>query len=271
MTVNWLIPFFVGTNRKRVLVRFLEVCPTISCNQKCEYCGAFSPLRKGIVPTEEVIHWLETWSKKVAPLDFMISGGEPLLHPELETIIDAARQCWSQTRLELLTNGLLLPKARPEVLKSILRNRVQVLVTKHFDTPEYNKKFFAGIDVLKQSGIIYGIRRNDKFWFKYYQHDTENHPIPYKSDPCKAWKQCFSKISTIQDNKLYYCCPVRHAIKSRREGVIGMEWDDILSHRPMLPDCTRDELVQYLYQGAIKECRFCSEKYEYIVPKEMTR
>jgi organic radical activating enzyme len=271
LTVNRLIPFFVGTNRKRVLVRFLEVCATISCNQKCEYCGAFSPLRKGIVPTEEIIHWLETWSKKVVPLDFIISGGEPLLHPQLETILNAARQCWPQTRLELLTNGLLLPKTRIEVLESIRHNNVQVLVAKHFDKPEYNEKFFAGISVLKKAGIIYGIRQNDKFWFKIYQYDAENRPIPFKSNPYKAWKQCLCKVSTIQDNKLYYCCPLRHAIKSRQEGVIGTEWDEILLHRPLTPDCTREELVQYLYQGVIKECCVCSENYEYTVPQELSK
>lgn len=271
MTVNWFFPFFVGTNRKRVLIRFLEVWPTISCNLRCEYCGAFSPLMKGTVSAEEMIYWLETWSKKIVPLNFAFSGGEPLLHPKLETILDASRRCWSQTRLELLTNGLLLSKIRKEVLESILRNKVQILVTKHFDNPEYNEKFFAGIEVLKRTGIIYSIRRSDQFWFKYYQLNHENRPVPFQSDSCKAWKQCFAKIGVIQDNELYYCGLLGHMIKARQAGVIGVEWDVTLSHRPLTPDCTREELVQYLYQGVIKECCVCAEKYEYIVPQELSR
>jgi organic radical activating enzyme len=270
LTVNWLFPFFVGTNQKRVLIRFLEVWPTISCNQKCEYCGAFSPLMKGIIPADEMIHWLETWSKKIVPLNFAFSGGEPLLHPQLERILDAARLCWPQVRLELLTNGLLLPQTRVEVLESIRRNNVQVLITKHFDKPKYNEKFFAGINVLKKAGIIYSIRRSDKFWFKYYQLNHENRPVPFQSDSCKAWKQCFAKIGVIQDNELYYCGLLGHMIKARQAGVIGSEWDVTLSHRPLMPNCTREELVRYLYQGVIKECCVCAEKYEYIVPQELS-
>jgi organic radical activating enzyme len=271
LTVNGLFPFFVGTSRKRVLIRFLEVWPTISCNQKCEYCGAFSPLMKGTVPAEEMIYWIETWSKKIVPLNFAFSGGEPLLHHKLDAILDATRRCWSQTRLELLTNGLLLPKTRREVLDSIRRNRVQVLVTKHFDDTKYNEKFFAGVNVLKDNGIIYSIRRSDQFWFKYYQLNHENRPVPFQSDACKAWKQCFAKIGVIQDNELYYCGLLGHMIKARQAGVIGAEWDVTLSHRPLNPECTREELVQYLYNGVIKECCVCAEKYEYIVPVNLGR
>jgi hypothetical protein len=226
---------------------------------------------KGTVSAEEMIYWLETWSKKIVPLNFAFSGGEPLLHPKLETILDVSRRCWSQTRLELLTNGLLLPKIRTEVLESILRNNVQVLVTKHFDYSEYNEKFFAGVEILKQFGIVYSIRRSDQFWFKYYQLNHENRPVPFESDSCKAWKQCFAKIGVIQDNELYYCGLLGHMIKARQAGVIGTEWDVTLSHRPLTPDCTREELVQYLYQGVLKECGVCAEKYEYIVPQELSR
>jgi organic radical activating enzyme len=269
LAVNQLLPFFVGTEQTKVLVRFLEVWSVIGCNMKCDYCGAFSPLMKGMVPADEMIHWIETWSKKIVPLNFAFSGGEPLLHPQLELILDAARRCWHSSRIELLSNGLLMPKARLEVFESIRRNKIQVLLTKHFDNPEYNEKFFAGVEKLKQEKIIHSVRRSDQFWFKYYQKNEKGEPIPFQSDPCKAWKQCFAKIGVIQDNELYYCGLLAHMIKTRQAGVIGAEWDITLEHRPMKPDCTRQELIRYMYHGVIKECCVCAEKYEYIVPGEM--
>jgi hypothetical protein len=269
LVINYLVPFLIGTRQKRVLIRFLEVWPTISCNLKCDYCCAFSPLMKGTVPAEEMIRWIEIWSQKIVPLNFAISGGEPFLHSQLDLILNAVRRCWKNTRLEILTNGTFLTKVKAEIWESVRRNQVQVLVTKHFNYPEYNEKFFAGINVLKQNKITYSIRRSDQFWFKYYQKNNEGHPVPFKSNPCKAWKQCFSKIGTIEDNHLFYCGLLAHIIKARKENVIGAEWDVTLRHQPLQAECSYLDIVRYMYGGVIPECCVCAEQYEYIVPGEL--
>ncbi|MDR1964239.1 MAG: radical SAM protein [Planctomycetaceae bacterium] len=270
LTVNWLLPFFVGTTNKRVLVRFLDLRPVFSCVLKCDYCFVMSPLLKGYVPAEELIEWIETWSKKVVPLEFMVTGGEPLLHPELVRILDAARKAWKHSRLELITNGMLLTKCQPAVFEAIRANRFDVLVTKHFDNPEYNEKFWAGIDVLKKEKIAFSIRRSDKYWFKAYQKDENGKPIPFHSnDPCKSHKNCFNKINVLADNSLWYCCLLPNTRFQDRAGILGDGWQEILDHRPLTSENSRTEIIRYLYGGVRKECHLCPEHYEYIVPCEL--
>jgi MoaA/NifB/PqqE/SkfB family radical SAM enzyme len=50
------------------------------------------------------------WNRKVVPDAFIISGGEPLLHPEINKIIALAVKYWCNSKVILWTNGILSNK-----------------------------------------------------------------------------------------------------------------------------------------------------------------
>ena len=85
-----------------------HLIPIRRCNLACEYCNEFDDFSKP-VPTETMFRRVD----KLAELGtsvITISGGEPLLHPELDEIIGRIRQ--SGMIAGLITNGYLLTAER---------------------------------------------------------------------------------------------------------------------------------------------------------------
>jgi uncharacterized radical SAM superfamily Fe-S cluster-containing enzyme len=100
----------------RTCVALLEL--TGQCNLHCPVCFAQSP-SEGHRPFEELCADLEAFLAQRGPLDVLqLSGGEPLLHPDLLRIIDHCKQLpidqvvINTNGLELLNNGLAAELAR---------------------------------------------------------------------------------------------------------------------------------------------------------------
>src|SRR5437660_10232935 len=85
-----------------------HIIPIRRCNLACKYCNEFDDFSKP-VPTEQMFARVD----KLAELGtsvITISGGEPLLHPELDTIISRIRH--HNMVAGLITNGYLLTAER---------------------------------------------------------------------------------------------------------------------------------------------------------------
>src|SRR5206468_829073 len=89
-----------------------HIIPIRRCNLACEYCNEYDDFSKP-VPTETMFERVD----KLAQLGtsvITISGGEPLLHPELDLIIARIRK--RGMIAGLITNGYLLVADRIERL-----------------------------------------------------------------------------------------------------------------------------------------------------------
>jgi len=100
----------------KILARSVEVNLTAHCNLACYGCDHASP-----VHAEEYLS-VEEFAKDLAALapvyhvfEFLLTGGEPLLHPRLLEVVDAIRASGVAEKITLMTNGVLLHKA-PEAL-----------------------------------------------------------------------------------------------------------------------------------------------------------
>jgi len=85
-----------------------HIIPIRRCNLACTYCNEFDDFSQA-VPTETMFQRVD----KLAELGtsvITISGGEPLLHPELDAIISRIRK--NGTISGLITNGYLLVAER---------------------------------------------------------------------------------------------------------------------------------------------------------------
>jgi MoaA/NifB/PqqE/SkfB family radical SAM enzyme len=85
-----------------------HIIPVRRCNLACKYCNEFDDFSKP-VPTDEMFRRVD----KLAELGtsvITISGGEPLLHPELDEIIHRIRKRGMVAGL--ITNGYLLVAER---------------------------------------------------------------------------------------------------------------------------------------------------------------
>src|SRR6202049_5072882 len=81
-----------------------HIIPVRRCNLACTYCNEFDDFSKP-VPTEEMFRRIDKLGA-LGTAVVTISGGEPLLHPELDEVIRRIRS--NGMIAGLITNGYLL-------------------------------------------------------------------------------------------------------------------------------------------------------------------
>src|SRR5579864_3404774 len=90
----------------------VHVIPTRRCNLACTYCNEFDDVSNP-VPTGEMFRRIDRLGEMGTGV-ITISGGEPLLHPDLDAIIARIRK--NGIIAGLITNGYLLVADRIERL-----------------------------------------------------------------------------------------------------------------------------------------------------------
>jgi len=104
------------TRPKKITARSLEVNLTAHCNLACFGCDHASPVHpEEYLDVNELAHDLAALSKVYNVFEFRLTGGEPLLHPELVRIVEVIRESGISDKITMVTNGVLLHKA-PEAL-----------------------------------------------------------------------------------------------------------------------------------------------------------
>ena len=101
-----------------------QIIPIRRCNLSCTYCNEFDS-SSAPVPTEEMIHRVDLLAA-LGTATITISGGEPLLHPELDQIIKSIRS--HGILAGLITNGYLLTPDRIQRLNDAGLDHLQISI-----------------------------------------------------------------------------------------------------------------------------------------------
>ena len=102
---GWMIARGLASTRHPLLV---HIIPTRRCNLACTYCNEYDDFSKP-VPAEEMFARIDRLGAMGTGV-ITISGGEPLLHPELDAIIARIRK--NRAIAGIITNGYLLTAER---------------------------------------------------------------------------------------------------------------------------------------------------------------
>ena len=94
------------------------------CNMKCNHCCNSSFAKKKRFMTIRDIENLSAQADELGLAQFCISGGEPLMFPELDDIIRALQP--DKFHLTMSTNGVLLDKNRAKHLKETGLDKVKI-------------------------------------------------------------------------------------------------------------------------------------------------
>jgi organic radical activating enzyme len=95
----------------RIRVESFELHVAEHCNLRCHMCDAMSPYNKRrLLALDEVERALDFLRRHIRADIFKLMGGEPLLHPDLVTILGLVRRSGITDTIRLTTNGLLLHK-----------------------------------------------------------------------------------------------------------------------------------------------------------------
>ncbi len=101
-----------------------HIIPIRRCNLSCTYCNEYDDFSKP-VPLETMVHRIELLGGLKTGV-ITLSGGEPLLHPELDAIISCIRQ--NATLAGLITNGYLLTADRIRKLNDAGLDYLQISI-----------------------------------------------------------------------------------------------------------------------------------------------
>ncbi|MBV9480912.1 MAG: radical SAM protein [Acidobacteria bacterium] len=101
-----------------------QIVPMRRCNLTCSYCSEFDDTSKP-VPLETMLRRIDRLAD-LGTTVITISGGEPLLHPQLERIIREIRRRGSIATL--ISNGYLLTPARIQSLNDAGLDQLQISI-----------------------------------------------------------------------------------------------------------------------------------------------
>jgi MoaA/NifB/PqqE/SkfB family radical SAM enzyme len=117
----WLIGKALTSTRHVVQA---HVIPIRRCNLDCAYCNEFDDV-SAPVPVETMVRRIDKLAALGASL-ITLSGGEPLLHPELEDIIRRIK--YHRRIAGMITNGYLLVPERIERLNRAGLDHLQISI-----------------------------------------------------------------------------------------------------------------------------------------------
>lgn len=120
----------------------LEICLAEHCNLSCCGCDHFSPLAKPkLADFEKVERDLERLSQlfEGSMGEIYLSGGEPLLHPEIIRFMKMCRDKFPEDMIYIITNGIKLIGEPEEFWTACRENRIILRPTRYPINVDYDK------------------------------------------------------------------------------------------------------------------------------------
>ncbi|MEQ8169032.1 MAG: GTP 3',8-cyclase MoaA [Candidatus Eremiobacterota bacterium] len=138
-------------------INYLRISITDRCNLRCIYCmppeGIVKKNRKDILSYEEIKEIASICVEDFGIRKIRLTGGEPLVRPDMEKLVFLLRSIDKLEELTLTTNGILLPE-KAKLLKEAGIKRLNISL----DTLNREKfRRITGRDELKQ--VLAGIDR----------------------------------------------------------------------------------------------------------------
>lgn len=229
------------------------------CNLNCKGCCTFAPLATenylSMESIEKDLLLIKNLNKNDIVKIIKISGGEPLLHPDLLSIINLTRNFFpSLEYLDLITNGLLLLNMGEGFWETLVKNKVRLLITKY-----PNLSYENVTKKVKETGLRFqflNYENEDKKMWKYNINlkGTENHKKQFTR--CSLGNKCME----IKNGKFYTCVfPAHvHNFNTYFEQNIPITQKDYLNIDAVK---SIDEILAFA-KKPMPICRFCNSQIE---------
>ena len=227
------------------------------CNLNCKGCNNFSPL------AEKKFADIKTYErdiKRIAELTdnelkrVYLIGGEPLLHPDLIKFLRLSRLNLPNTRIIILTNGILLPTQKEEFWRACNKYNIAIEVTKYPINIDFNKiehlaekydveyGYFCNTGQVNKTSNLYLLdpagRQNKSSSFKHCE--------------------CANRCIFLKDGRLYTCAiapNIEHFNKYFGYNIPLTHQDGIDIHKAK----SEKEILKFL-ASPIPFCKYCDVK-----------
>lgn len=238
-------------------------CVSQRCTLRCKLCLAFIPYYKKPkdVSYEEAKLILERYFELVDSVDvFTVTGGEPLLNPELYEIMKHLYTYSSQIMktVDFVTNGTLdIPE---KLLELFMEHKINTRVIMS-DYGKLSTKINSNSKKLEERGITYRISNfhgNDLYfdgWIDFRNHEKK---IFTNEERDKHGEKCIHKVGKyflINEGELHNCSRsywrMKHGIIPQTEG----EYISLLDDLPL--EKKRENLKQMYEAKSVTSCGYC--------------
>lgn len=243
-------------NSDKFYMKYLEVHLASSCNLNCKGCSHYCPLvsDKAIHSAAALKRDMKTLRQKVEIRQLRLLGGEPLLNPEISTILDCSRAAFPSTDLRLVTNGILIPAMKADFWESLKANNISIDLTRYPTVGNADKI----ISIIRQHEI--GLRVSDANYF------SANLKIAKFRTKEENYSTCPRKNCILLVDGMIYPCAnavfVRHFNRSFNEAIPTHPGLDIYT-------MTKNELA-YLTGTACDTCSHCDFENKFFFPNEVS-
>ncbi len=155
--VNKYDSYLINSEKNKLKIVRADISLIDDCNLNCKYCYAFeSSPSKSFISGDDWINLLDKLYLEGLRV-VIISGGEPMLHPDFKNLIEYAARKFI---VELNTNGTLINRETAEWLaaqnlQSVLISLDSIISTHHDEMRGYGTKVKAinAINFLRESGV----------------------------------------------------------------------------------------------------------------------
>jgi len=248
----WLSINAAVIHRKKKRLDYVEVRVTDHCNLNCKSCAQLSPLAESIYVEAGVftndfqrLHAITNGDIKTIRL----MGGEPLLHPQLVELMKIIRGIFGESRIVLVTNGILLSKQSDNFWDTCRDMKVEVLISHYPVKIDYES--------LLATSKKYGIK---------LRYATKKPQVMYKwafdvdgkQDAERNFYKCYFGNNCIQvDNRKLYNCSLIPCVKyfNNRFGkdmrVTSGDYIDIYEHGDI------GRILEFLARP-VPFCKYCN-------------
>ncbi len=228
----------------------LELNIVDGCNLNCRGCSHFSSLysKEDVYPIEQYKKDLVQISRAGQLVRLRLLGGEPFLAENLSAYLLIARDIFPDADIELVTNGLLLPKAAKETLQQIHKWNISVTISLYPPTIKIKESIET---ILNNNKILWRFEKCGEF--------SRNLTLQKEHDAHRSSANCLSNGCVFLKNGKIYKCPVSGLIPimESRYQVQFLQGDsgvDLYDAENQLFDSIVD-----LIRNPVEMCQYCSE------------
>ena len=190
--------------QQKKMIPILHLHLADHCNLDCRGCDNFSPLAPEVFADTEVF---EKDCTKMAELsqgrieEIQLLGGEPLLHPQINTFMEIARRHFPTNKISIVSNGILLQTKKDDFWEACRNYKIEIIVTKYPIQLDFDKiKQKAQAQHVTFS--FYGNTETVEKTMECLPLDLEG-----KQDPKDSFLRCAraNRCVSLDNGKIYTC------------------------------------------------------------------
>lgn len=199
---------------------WLTIATSSNCNLNCKCCEVYAPLAKPEFVTYDQFSKDFTKIKKLYDntdnYQLTYFGGEPLLNPDFEKIIEKSVELFPKGKKNVLTNGILLKDKDENFWRLMKRSKTEIDVS--FYPIDIDREIAAKFAKKYGVELNYFPIKSDKL----YSYETHEVIDTEYNQEGKNWSKTIIDIEGKQDykNKIYTCPHINKGINIYARGNI---------------------------------------------------